>query len=73
MQVFDASKQQQYPQTQRYINTFLAQPTTLQVLGCHIQPPQQAYSYTGQGPNKWGDGPSPLTPIQHLFSQPWSG
>lgn len=73
MQVFDASKQQQYPQTQRYINTFLAQPTALQVLGAQVQPPQKAYSYTEDGPNKWGEGPSPLAPIQHLFSQPWSG
>lgn len=73
MQVFDASKQKQYPVTNRYVQTILGQPKSVQVYGSQLQPPKQAYSYSDIGKNKWGEGSSPLTPIGHLFAQPWSG
>lgn len=73
MQVFDSSKQKQYPVTNRYIQTILGQPKTVQVYGSQLQPPKQAYSYSEKGENKWGEGPSPIAPITHLFAQPWSG
>ncbi|DBB11178.1 hypothetical protein WJX82_002672 [Trebouxia sp. C0006] len=71
--VFDASKQKQYPVTNRYVQTILGQPKSLQVFGSQLQPPKQAYSYSETGKNKWGEGSSPLAPISHLFAQPWSG
>ena len=73
MQVFDSSKQKQYPVTNRYIQTILGQPKTLQIYGSQLQPPKQAYCYSEKGENKWGEGPSPTAPITHLFAQPWSG
>ena len=73
MQVFDASKQKQYPVTNRYVQTILGQEKSLQVYGSQLQPPKQAYSYSDTGKNKWGEGSSPLAPISHLFAQPWSG
>ncbi|KAL3153432.1 hypothetical protein ABBQ38_011767 [Trebouxia sp. C0009 RCD-2024] len=71
--VFDASMQKQYPIAHRYIQTILSKPTTVQVYGSQLQPPQKACSYNHNGGSKWGEGPSPLKPISHLFGQPWSG
>lgn len=73
MQVFDESKQQQYPVAHRYIQTILSKPTTVQVYGSQLQPPHKACSYNPKGGHKWGEGSSPLLPISHLFAQPWSG
>ncbi|KAL0043139.1 hypothetical protein WJX79_010270 [Trebouxia sp. C0005] len=38
-------------------------------------PKQKQYPVTNSdiGKNKWVEGSSPLTPIGHLFAQPWSG
>lgn len=73
VQIFDASKQKQYPVANRYIQTILSNPTTVQAYGSQLQPPQQACSYNHNGGSKWGEGSSPLQPISHLFAQPWSG
>jgi hypothetical protein len=63
----------QFPNFTRWLETVLHNPTAVQVLGSRLEPPQKPYLYRKEGPNPWGEGPSPLTPINQFIETAWSG
>lgn len=73
-QLFDGEKRGKFPAVTRHLQTLLWHPKAVSVLHSELQPPQKALFAPLKGAHRWGDGPSPLAPLNpFVFSPPWTG
>ncbi|KAL6760811.1 tRNA synthetases class II (A)-domain-containing protein [Haematococcus lacustris] len=70
----DGPAREQSPRLAALLAAVYAEPAASPALkGVALKPAAQAVVHCPEGPNPWGQGPSPLEVLTPLLAQPWSG